>query len=766
MMHIKTFLFGLTFVLLVGCDQSYEASKQQRMQMASHSKSKQHPILIGIPWTSANQDGFINGVKLAVKEINQKGGVLNNIPLQIIINDSESDFYNRDVSEGARRNAILNLAKKYAENSDLIAVIGHASSETSMIASVIYQNNGILFLAPNARYSKLTGHNFNYVFRTSLDNEIMGKQLADYIAQKGYKHIAVLSSRTDSIQEFVNEFTTYAVEKHAIDIVYRRSFFEDTVELISLIAELKSIQNMDAIFIATNSQKSAEIYQQIRNMGIKLPIIGNANLDTNVVLNRIKQWEYGKKIQKSNIPTLYNSDIPKAVQFAIKFQQVYGQDSDYLSALGYDSVNLLAHAIQYSKSTVPLEIATTLRYMNACKGVTGKYEFELNGNLKSKPLSFYHVVKNELIFERVNNHSVMDDPNMEICNEVDRDHDGIATSSDACPDTTKVEMAKGVNQDGAERGCPVDSDNDEIPDYKDLCPHNTAAEISKGVDAKGCPVDYDKDGIPDYADKDVDGDKVANELDQCPKTTVKEMVYGVNPTGKKAGCPVDTDGDGVLDYLDACRTNTQIEISQGVDAKGCPVDLDFDDVPDYQDKCLKTPEDLLVDNEGCEALSVTMALKSAKQLFVGKQFKLSTAGTKYLDGLLVHSNLALVKKVQIIGYAQPQGKVVFQSRLQSIASYFQQKKIPAEKIEIAVQDVIAKKNNAVEIIFSEVKLKPTETDTNSAPQSAVTEAPAKIEAAVEKSASKKPEAGTLPPPAEAATPAKPDSSTPPIQPSH
>jgi branched-chain amino acid transport system substrate-binding protein len=721
MMRIKSLLLGLTVILLVGCDESYEQSKQKRIRQSpatSQDNKAPPPIVIGVPWKSAQDDGFIDGVKLAVKEINQKGGVLKNIPLQIIINDSESAFYDSTLSVKARRDAVLNIANTYAANPDLIAVIGHASSESAVIASVVYQNNGILFLAPNARYKKLTGHNFSYTFRTSLNNEFMAAQLADYAAQKGYKRIAILNACIDAIQEFVNEFTTYAVEKHAAEIISRHSFFEDTVDIISLVADLKNIQNVDAICIATNSKKAAEIYQQIRNVGIKLPIIGNVALDNNEVLSRAKQWETSKKIQKLNIPTLYDITTAKGRQFDQQFRQEYGQNvqADYLAALGYDAVNLLAHAIQYAKSTVPAEIALTLRYMDACKGVAGKYEFEANGDLKNKPVSFFHLEGNNYVFEHVNHRVMSDTTATEVCNEIDRDHDGIPSYSDACPDTTATEMAKGVNQYGAERGCPIDSDNDEIADYKDSCPTNTPAEIAKSVDARGCPVDSDKDGIGDYADKDVDGDKVANDEDTCLKSNPQELIYGVNLTGKKAGCPVDSDADSVLDYLDNCRTNSESEVSQGVGATGCPVDRDLDGVLDYQDKCLKSSAGFLIDAEGCEAIASTTTLKSAKLLFAEKQFNLTAAGEKYLDGLLVHSHLPLLKKIQITGYTVGLNQVIFQNRLQSIASYFQQKNIPVEKVEIAVKDSVAEKNNVMEFIFSELKpAKPAKINTKLMP---------------------------------------------------
>ena len=100
---------------------------------------------------------------------------------------------------------------------------------------------------------------------------------------------------------------------------------------------------------------------------------------------------------------------------------------------------------------------------------------------------------------------------------VDRDHDGIVDSLDACPDQPGT---------AAFHGCP-DTDGDGIPDKDDKCP--TVAGLAK---YQGCPIpDTDKDGIND-------------EEDKCPNTP------GV---ARYQGCPVpDSDHDGVNDEEDKC----------------------------------------------------------------------------------------------------------------------------------------------------------------------------------------------------------------------
>lgn len=131
--------------------------------------------------------------------------------------------------------------------------------------------------------------------------------------------------------------------------------------------------------------------------------------------------------------------------------------------------------------------------------------------------------------------------------EGDADGDGIADSSDTCPD--KRETYNGFED---EDGCPDDPDTDKdgIPDSRDAC---TLEPEDKDdyLDDDGCPeADNDLDGILDAKDKcpnepedpdgfqdedgcpdlDNDGDGVPDVKDQCPNTPGA-------PTGDKPGCP-------------------------------------------------------------------------------------------------------------------------------------------------------------------------------------------------------------------------------------
>jgi outer membrane protein OmpA-like peptidoglycan-associated protein len=128
----------------------------------------------------------------------------------------------------------------------------------------------------------------------------------------------------------------------------------------------------------------------------------------------------------------------------------------------------------------------------------------------------------------------------------DRDKDGIADDSDACPDTPGVKT-----DDPKTNGCPPDRDKDGIADDNDACP-DTPGVKTDDPKTNGCPSDRDKDGVVDDVDAcpdtpgiktddpktngcpdpDRDKDGIANDADACP-----DVAGPSNPDPKKNGCP-------------------------------------------------------------------------------------------------------------------------------------------------------------------------------------------------------------------------------------
>ncbi len=700
----------MTVLLIYACKDSDEEPKKERLKIANNVHATQ-AIVIGIAWPDEDSS-FVKGAKLAAMEINNKKGKILNRELKLIINDKEKVVNSLKLRPS--QNVAVNVANEFANNPQVVAVIGHKFSKLALPASIVYQSHGIVFLAPTSTSLNLTTNNFKYVFRLSPNNEEIGKQLAAYIGKAGYKKIIVLHDRGSYAIEFSNSFISNAVKTYNIDIILRRSFFSSKNDFTDILVELKRRSGkFDAIFISTDASVAAQIYKQSRDMKIMVPFIGGYDLETEIFWNAVQEWEGfdGSEIftKKSVVPTVFNANsLVKTTQsFIKKFQQQYqGEQANRMAALGYDAVKLLEHAIKKAKSSVPIKIAETLRYMQPCQGTAGQYQYQTNGDVINKQLYFKYFKDQQFEYESLKKSKKLISFKEE-CGNTDQDKDNIPNNLDYCPNNNTIEMSKGVYQKGALRGCPIDSDKDKIEDYRDDCPNNLRNEISKGVDSLGCPIDRDNDTVPDYRDDcpnnltneiskgidskgcpiDTDTDSIGDYQDACPTNSSTEISKGIIQQGTKIGCPIDSDNDSVPDYLDNCPNNLTKEISKGVDLKGCPVDHDQDGVLDYKDLCEGTPKTVAIELNGCPVIvDKEKYILSGKASFASGKEKLNKQAQIFLKSMAQRLDLEFLIKVYIIGHTDSIGSINFNQKLSkkranNIAKYLIIQGIPSDKIE-------------------------------------------------------------------------------------
>ena len=221
------------------------------------------------------------------------------------------------------------------------------------------------------------------------------------------------------------------------------------------------------------------------------------------------------------------------------------------------------------------------------------------------------------------------------CNDTydddDDDNDGIDDAEDSCP-TGAMGWDSNFYNDWDQDGCrDIDEDsNDDNDDYEDVaddCPYGESMWSATDT------TDFDLDGCHDQLeDDDDDNDMVYdyNEtgaiLDQCPRTPsgapdIDE--YGCASTER------DTDSDGVNDYLDECEGTPQELL---VNAQGC-ADLDNDGIFANIDNCSNTPQKWTVDQQGCTVNQLPIQWTTASTLTgpmqVVPDFTLPTLGSSF-----------------------------------------------------------------------------------------------------------------------------------------
>ncbi|KJS32401.1 MAG: hypothetical protein VR64_06610 [Desulfatitalea sp. BRH_c12] len=333
-------------------------------------------IVIAMVWNQApGTTLYDEGAAMAVAEINARGGIWGR-KLRMTIHSNVPP---------AKEHAV---ARAIAADPNVVAVIGHPASGTAIPISLTYQKAGLLFIATGATSPNLTNHDFSYVFRNIPSDRLTGKVLAEFSVAQGFKKMVVIDDESEYGVTLARIFVENAAEG-GIDIVLRKSYFPWQTDFSFMLHDIKQ-HGGDAVFLGGSVPQAAEVLKQARQMGVTIPFIGGDGLDEHAL------WEIaGSAAEGTIVATIFDPDDadPVTRTFVTHFQDRYGIVPEVWAALGYDAICLLEDAFLRANSTVPVVVASFLRFIEDRRSVMGTYSFSKKGDIVGKQF-FFKVVRN------------------------------------------------------------------------------------------------------------------------------------------------------------------------------------------------------------------------------------------------------------------------------------------------------------------------------------------------------------------------------------
>ena len=105
---------------------------------AERAAQAEGDLVIGVawPWEARTVGLYAEGLDMAVEEVNADGGVLGR-PIRLVRGDDGESV------DGGRL-----VAQRFADDPDVVAVIGHLNSHVTIPAADIYERGGLLMLTP------------------------------------------------------------------------------------------------------------------------------------------------------------------------------------------------------------------------------------------------------------------------------------------------------------------------------------------------------------------------------------------------------------------------------------------------------------------------------------------------------------------------------------------------------------------------------------------------------------------------------------------
>ncbi|AFL68052.1 ABC transporter substrate-binding protein [Sulfurospirillum barnesii] len=324
-------------------------------------------LKVGVVWPfSTTNNLFKEGIELAVEEINEKG--IHGRKFNIVYKDTASD-----------QKKAIKIAKEFVETPDMFAVMGHYDSNTVAKTSISYERAKLFYINTGALGSFLSEHNFNYFVRTSMNTDMLAKKMVLALSKEGYKMVYHITQEDSYGQDIAFNFKNY-LDFMDMRICRSDSYFRWDKKFHKIIYDLRG-ENCDVVFVAGYEPWAWKFLSDMRDMGVTLPFVAAAtSIDS---LMEIAP----KAAEGAMFYTYYDphSNDSNNVKFYNTFKKKYGMEPDVYAATGYDSIKMLAEAIERTKSIDPLNLVYYFKYIMHHVGVNGTYSFTSKGEVRERP---------------------------------------------------------------------------------------------------------------------------------------------------------------------------------------------------------------------------------------------------------------------------------------------------------------------------------------------------------------------------------------------
>jgi branched-chain amino acid transport system substrate-binding protein len=343
-------------VLLISCKKENNPAVTQEILIGEYGSLTGTTATYGI--------SVKNGIDMAIRDVNDKGGVLGK-KVRVIVEDDQ----------GKPEEAQTVVTRLITKNR-VVAVLGEVSSSRSLAAAPVCQQNRIPMISPSSTNPRVTKVG-DYIFRVCFIDTFQGFVMAQFASKNlKLKDVAILRDIKNDYSVGLADVFMEEFQKLGGRIVSDESYSEGDNDFNAQLTLIKS-KNPEAIFVPGYYTEAALIARQARNLGIQVPLLGGDGWDSGSL------WEIGgPALNDCYYSSHYAAKDPNPVvqKFVQDYKKLYGQLPDTNAVLGYDAASLLFDAFRRSNSTDPGQVRDALASTRDFVGVTGKIEIDENRN--------------------------------------------------------------------------------------------------------------------------------------------------------------------------------------------------------------------------------------------------------------------------------------------------------------------------------------------------------------------------------------------------
>ncbi|MCQ4145122.1 branched-chain amino acid ABC transporter substrate-binding protein [Vogesella sp. AC12] len=316
------------------------------------------------------------GARLAIEDLNAEGVEIGGkkVKFELVSEDDQADP------------KIGTQVAQRLVDAQVVGVVGHLNSGTTIPASKIYSDAGIPQISPSATNPDYTKQGYKTTFRVIANDVQQGKALGEFAVDNlKAKKVAIIDDRTAYGQGLADEFEKAVKAKGGA--ISKREFTTNTAtDFNAILTSIKSTQP-DVIFYGGMDAQAAPLAKQMQRLGIKAKLMGGDGWQTPEFIKLAGEASEGQYSSSCGVP---RDKMPGFAAFNDKFKAKFNTDVQIYAPYEYDAVKVLVDSMKRAGSTDPKvylpEVGKT-----QMTGVTGEISFDEKGDIKNGAVTVYQV---------------------------------------------------------------------------------------------------------------------------------------------------------------------------------------------------------------------------------------------------------------------------------------------------------------------------------------------------------------------------------------
>jgi len=354
--NIPILVIILAVSVVAACQKVEISSEPVRIGLITYVD--EHEKSVGIP--------TLNAAQMAVDEVNASGGI-------IVAGEPRKVELIVEGIASSPQNAVA-ATRKMINAENVVAMVGLHYSLDAIPAGRFAERARVPLISPMST-NRLTTEGRNYVFRMSFVDDLQGAVMARYAYQDlGARRAAVLFNRSDPYGSGISD-------------VFKSTFIALGGEVVSSLSYVDSVDSYHSLVVEINESKPDVLYlpgfavdvarqvREIRQQGVDVQLLGADGWNS-------QRFSTNSDFEGSYLTNhwIAGMDVPGSDSFVKRYRELFGDLPEAVSALTYDSMNILFTALGSSNQIDGESIRDRLVDMGPFDGVSGTIDFVDSGD--------------------------------------------------------------------------------------------------------------------------------------------------------------------------------------------------------------------------------------------------------------------------------------------------------------------------------------------------------------------------------------------------